>query len=163
MDWEHRYFLPKHRQKSKIERFVNYERLNYTKYMPPQNNQPDKIALGMQPQTPEALPTQPVGGETLINPNIAPVQVEKTPVEAPKSQQAVAPSVVVLSPEPIQAARPVPAEVMMDATVNTPKELIKKFEIIEGMADDPCAAQNAFIKAQTEYLASQGEFMDKAA
>jgi hypothetical protein len=131
--------------------------------MPPQNIQPEGINPGT-PQTPERPLNPPTFGEVLAGQNVEKQNEVAVPTDAKKE---ISPTVV-LPPQTqatpavgTQNIEQIPATSVLSPS--TPKELVEKFQIIEGMADDPFAEQEAFKKAQSEYLASLGENIDKAA
>jgi hypothetical protein len=131
--------------------------------MPPQNKQPENIAPSIP--TPESSIKMPTFGEVMAK------QAAETAPEGPKP-----PEVAPVAEKPIEAnpalsqplltaenTTPMPPDESVNKNVHTPKELVRKFEVIEGMADDPFAEQEAFKKAQSEYLASLGENLENAA
>jgi hypothetical protein len=131
--------------------------------MPPQGNQPENMVPGIAP-TPEMPQNPPTFGEVLDKQNTLNASVETMPIDKPTENitPIVAPAEV-QTPNPIETAQMPPLVQATDTGVSTPKELVQKFHEIEGMSDDPYAEQEAFKKAQSEYLASIGENIDKAA
>jgi hypothetical protein len=132
--------------------------------MPPQNNKPENIVPGVNPNTSESPQDPPTYGEVLAKQNAETAQLEKQTVKIPT--EVIKPVTVpteAVTQTPTETLESLPSAVITKTETNTPKELVQKFELIEKMADDPHAEQEAFIKAQSEYLASLGDNIEKAA
>lgn len=134
--------------------------------MPPTNNQPENLNPNTPTQTPE-VPVAPVftpeqlAAQT-VKPEINPGVGENSEKQSTLSSQAQPPE----APKSVNLAEPKGSSAEDAAKMglgNTPKELGRKFEVIEGMTDDPYAAQEAFKKEQSAYLSTLGENLDRTA